>query len=269
MKQRVLIVIFLLLSIVCLPQQTKPLVIGEQITFESEELNESRTINVYLPHGYHPDSAKTYPVIYLLDGSMHEDMLHITGLVQFCSYSWIDIIPECIVVGISNVNRYRDFTHVPENKEYLESDPRRGGADPFINFLSNEVQPMIYEKYKTNEHRILIGQSLGGLIATQILVERPELFNHYMIISPSLWYDDERLLAAELPTTNLPKSVYVAVGKEGKIMKSVANKLYQKINKTYDNVEVAFQYFPKHDHGDVLHAAIYHGFERIGFTFKE
>lgn len=247
----------------------QPLIIGEQLTFTSSELEEERILNVYLPDGYHADSTHTYPVIYLLDGSMHEDMLHVTGLVQFCSYSWINLIPECIVVGISNVNRYRDFTFMPENKEYLERDPRMGGSAAFIDFLEKEVKPMIENKYNTNDHRILIGQSLGGLVATQILIEKPDLFNHYVIVSPSLWYDDESLLSSVFSENNFLKSVFIAVGKEGKIMQSGAKKLYKKLTGVYGKPIVGFEYFPQHDHGDVLHNAVYKAFEQQGDTYKD
>ncbi len=264
-----LIVFSLFTALTCLGQKVTPLAIGEQIVFESEELNEERTLNIYLPHSYHPDSAQTYPVIYVLDGSMHEDMLHITGLVQFCSYSWINLIPECIVVGISNVNRYRDFTYYPEFQEYLEEDPRRGGSAAFIQFLEKEVQPLIEGKYKTNEHKALLGQSLGGLLATQILLDEPQMFNHYYIISPSLWYDNELLLSVDLPNLDNVKSVYIGVGKEGKTMQRVAKSLYKKLKPVFSKDQLAFGYFPEHDHGDVLHNAMYTAFETIGKMLKQ
>ncbi|MCB9195180.1 MAG: alpha/beta hydrolase [Flavobacteriales bacterium] len=249
-------------------QSIKDLSIGEQVTFNSRELNEERTLNIYLPYGYHPDSSQTYPVIYLLDGSMHEDMLHISGLVQFCSYSWINLIPECIVVGISNVNRYRDFTFIPQNKEYLENDPRRGGSDKFIRYLETEVITYMDKNYKTNENKVIIGQSLGGLLATQILFEKPTLFNHYYIVSPSLWYDDEALLSKPIPENNQLKGIFVAVGKEGKIMVSEARKLAKILTKKYGSDKVIFDFFSKHDHGDVLHNSIYLAFQRIGYKLK-
>ena len=95
-----------------LPQikSSKPFCIGKTITIHSKILNEDRILNIYLPNSYNPDSVKTYPVIYLLDGSRDEDFIHISGLVQFGSFSWINMIPETIVVGIANIDRKRDFT---------------------------------------------------------------------------------------------------------------------------------------------------------------
>jgi predicted alpha/beta superfamily hydrolase len=142
--------------------------IGEKIEFQSKILKENRILNIYLPNGYSKDSLKEYPVIYLLDGSIDEDFIHISGLVQFGSFSWINMIPESIVVGISNVDRKRDFTFPTNNKKDKEDFPTTGESESFINFIENELQPYIDKKYETDSIKTLIGQSLGGLLATEI-----------------------------------------------------------------------------------------------------
>jgi len=72
--------------------------IGKTVNIKSKVLDETRELNIYLPSSYSADSSKTYPVIYLLDGSRNEDFIHISGIVQFGSFSWINMIPESIVV---------------------------------------------------------------------------------------------------------------------------------------------------------------------------
>jgi len=168
--------------------------IGETITFKSGILNENRKLNIYLPLGYKKDSLKTYPVIYLLDGSVDEDFIHISGLVQFGSFSWIHMVPESIVVGIANIDRKKDFTFPTTNKKDKIDFPTTGDSEKFIDFLEKEVQPFIEKSYKTSSIKTLIGQSLGGLLATEILFKKPNLFDNYIIASPSLWWDDESLL---------------------------------------------------------------------------
>ena len=148
--------------------------IGEKIEFQSKILKENRILNIYLPNGYSKDSLKEYPVIYLLDGSIDEDFIHISGLVQFGSFSWINMIPESIVVGISNVDRKRDFTFPTNNKKDKEDFPTTGESESFINFIENELQPYIDKKYETDSIKTLIGQSLGGLLATEILFKNPD-----------------------------------------------------------------------------------------------
>ncbi|MCK4561578.1 MAG: alpha/beta hydrolase, partial [Flavobacteriaceae bacterium] len=163
----------------------KPLSIGEKVEIQSEILKENRILNIYLPNGYSKDSIKEYPVIYLFDGSMDEDFIHISGLVQFGSFSWINMVPETIVVGISNIDRVRDYTFHTDNKKHKKQFPTAGKSEVFIDFIEKELQPFIDKNYKTNTTKTLIGQSLGGLLATEILFKKPNLFDNYIIVSPS------------------------------------------------------------------------------------
>jgi len=241
-----------------------PISIGEQVTFYSEILGENRVLNLYLPQGYSPDSSKTYPVIYLLDGSLDEDFIHIAGLVQFGAFSWINLIPETIVVGISNVDRKRDFTYPTTIEQDKLDFPTTGGSAEFIDFIEKELQPFIDLHYKTNKVKTIIGQSLGGLLATEILVKKTELFDNYLIISPSLWWDDESLLSLKPPVFTSQKSIFIGVGKEGPIMEKGANALHKKIAKLKSKqVRLYFEFFKEQDHGDVLHLAAYKAFETV------
>jgi predicted alpha/beta superfamily hydrolase len=240
------------------------LAIGETIEIHSEILNENRTLNIYLPYGYSKDSIKTYPVIYLLDGSIDEDILHIAGLVQFGSFSWINMLPETIVVGIANIDRRRDFTFPTKNVNDKSDFPTSGESEKFINFIANELQPFIDKEYKTDATKTLIGQSLGGLLTTEILFKQPELFDNYIIVSPSLWWDDESLLKYNPKAYQSDKSIYIAVGKEGEVMERTAKELYEKLNLTRkENAELYFEFFEKQNHGDALHLAVYNAFEKI------
>ncbi|WP_025742959.1 alpha/beta hydrolase [Aquimarina pacifica] len=250
--------------------ETTQLSIGEKIEFKSKVLNEKRELNVYLPNGYSKDSLKKYPVIYLLDGSIDEDFIHISGLVQFGSFSWINMLPESIVVGISNVDRKRDFTFPTNNKKDKKDFPTTGKSKEFMNFIVEEVQPLIDNEYKTNSLRTLIGQSLGGLLVTEILFKKPDTFDNYIIVSPSLWWDDESLLKHMPNSYSTKKSIFIAVGKEGEIMERTAKELYAKLNlNKKENTNLYFEFLEKQDHGDALHLAVYSAFEKIFKTEKE
>src|SRR5690606_8834222 len=98
---------------------------------------EDRLLNIYLPNGY--DKEKVYPVIYLLDGSADEDFLHIVGLVQFFNLQLK--MPDCIVVGIANVDRKRDFTFKTDLEDLKTAYPTTGGSASFIGFIEKELQP--------------------------------------------------------------------------------------------------------------------------------
>lgn len=241
--------------------ESSPFSIGKTDLIKSNILGENRTLNIYLPDGYHPDSAKTYPVIYLLDGSANEDFIHVAGLVQFLTMT--ETMPAAIVVGIGNVDRKRDFTFPTTIEKDKKDFPTTGQSAKFISFIGKELQPYIEKNYKTNTSKMLLGQSLGALLATEILLKSPSLFNHYMIVSPSLWWDNESLLAkAPSLLKSLPAQkikVYVAVGKEGAVMEGDAKKLEETLKTT--NLEVHYAFFPDGNHANVLHNALYKGFE--------
>ncbi len=274
--QPIILVILCLFTIKSFSQevasvQTKPFVIGESVTMYSEILHEERVLNIYLPLGYDAGSSKKYPVIYLLDGSADEDFIHIAGLVQFGSFSWINMIPETIVVGIANIDRKHDFTFPSNNALDRKEFPTTGGSGKFIQFLEQELQPFITSSYKVSEEKTIIGQSLGGLLAAEILHKKPELFDNYIIVSPSVWWDDESILKLEPAKIKKPTNIYVAVGTEGPTMQTGATKLYYKMWLALKETEstVLYKFFEAQDHGDTLHLAVYDAFEKLFSEKKE
>ncbi|WP_459212239.1 alpha/beta hydrolase [Aquimarina rhabdastrellae] len=238
--------------------------IGKTITIKSEILNENRTLNVYLPLSYTKEKSKKYPVIYVLDGSKDEDFIHISGIVQFGSFSWINMLPESIVVGIANVDRKRDFTYPSQYKRDQEEFPTSGKSAHFINFIKNELQPFIDTTYRITTTKTIIGQSFGGLLVTEILFKKPDLFDNYIIVSPSLWWDEEKLLDIELSTYHTKKAIYIAGGKEGEVMERTAKELYNKLKENKkENTKLFYEFMEDKTHGDALHIAVYNAFEKI------
>lgn len=241
----------------------KPLTIGIIEEIRSEALSEKRILNIYLPDGYYRDSAATYPVIYLLDGTAHEDLLHIIGLVQFMNM--YELMPGSIVVGIANVDRYRDFTHPTTDPEDLKALPTGGGSEKFIDFLETELQPFIEKNYRANGRRTIIGQSMGGLLATEILLKRPHLFDDYIIVSPSLWWDRQSLVNSAdsilRAKPGLEKKVFISLGEEHPVMHEVADKLVKAVkNSGNENISLFYEPILEEDHATILHAAVYRAF---------
>ncbi len=233
---------------------------------DSKELSEQRTLNIYLPLGYHPDSLTTYPTIYVLDGSKNEDFPHIAGLVQFMNM--YDLVPKSIVVGIANVDRYRDFTYPSSVKRDKKDITTSGGSEKFINFIEKEVQPFIIKNYKTNTHKTIIGQSLGGLVATEILVKKHYLFDDYIIVSPSLWWDDQKLVGKAHDFFKLNntfnKRIFISLGKEHPLMHKVADKLVDAIKASGNkNIELFYEPILEEGHATILHKAVYIAFEKL------
>lgn len=255
-------------------EKTKPFVLGVMDELPSAIMGEVRGLNIYLPEGYDANDTVRYPVIYLLDGGADEDFIHVVGIVQFNTFSWIDRVPKSIVVGIVNVDRQRDFSYPTAVKDKF-TWPATGGSEIFIAFIEEELQPYIEKTYKGSEERTLIGQSFGGLLATEILLKKPTLFAKYIIISPSLWWDDGSLL--DMPSAIFderfyaPTNIYIGVGKEGltpgaskHVMEVDANLLAEKIGSTKSkSVHVYLDYLPEEDHATIGHQAVFNAFRLL------
>ena len=247
--------------------RTTPFVFGDVITFHSEALDQERVLNVYLPEGY-TDSTLNYPVIYVLDGSANEDFPHIAGLAQFMNM--YDLLPKSIVVGIANngKSRYHDFTGPTQSDSDKVWLPTYGGSAAFISYMEKEVEPMVKQHYRTSGHRTLIGQSLGGLLATEVLFTRPELFDDYMLIGPSLWWNDGALAAGAEAWVkahrDLHKRVFIASAGNEDMMKEQVGQVVDALRKYGGpSLQSWYEYFPKETHATLLHRAVYKGFERF------
>ena len=253
----------------------KPLIIGSSNLFHSKILNEDRIVNVYLPEDYQHNDTIKYPVIYVLDGGMEEDFVHITGVVRFNTQPWIARFPRSIVVGIEGNVRRRDFTFAVANTDFIEkagfkksSFPQFGGSEKYISFVEKELQPYIEKTYSSGGKRTIIGESLAGLLAAEILLKHPDLFEDFIIISPSLWWDGQSLLknAGQLLHTNLKTKVNVYIGAPNKEedvkMFNDAEALYQTLKRN-KKINAIFDYIPDELHSTVIHQAVYNAFKKL------
>lgn len=252
-------------------QTASPFCIGETIRIHSDTLGEDRSINIYLPPGYGADDTTRYHVIYLLDGSADEDFIHVAGLVQFYTFPWIQRLPPTIVVGIANVDRRRDYTFPTHNKEHKTTWPTTGRSAPFINFIANELIPHMEANYRCADRRTLIGQSLGGLLATEIMLRKPQLFDRYLIMSPSLWWDNGSIMAQKFGPFNQQTSIYISVGKEGLVpgsktetMEGDAKAFAEKLRRMKDPMlGITFDYLPDEDHASTGHQSVMNGIKAL------
>lgn len=186
----VLLTLFtLLLSVTAAHAQAPPLYEApERIVIKSQVLGEERVVLVRTPAAY-ARGKERFPVLYMTDGDAH--IQHTSGTVSFLAGN--ARMPEMIVVGITNTDRTRDLT--PTHVERLPGNPNvqfptSGGADKFLKFIETELIPQIESKYRTQPYRALAGHSLGGLFAVHAMLVRPELFNSYIAVSPSLQWDN-------------------------------------------------------------------------------
>jgi uncharacterized protein len=235
--------------------------LGRSYTLHSYALGEDRRIHVYLPMGYDTLPAQSYDVIYLMDGSLDEDFIHFTGIVQYLNFPWIEGCAPSIVVGIENVDRRRDFTFPTNVAADKEQWPSTGHSDAFIAFIESELQPFVAAQFRISERRIFIGQSLGGLLGAQIYLEKNEIFTDYLLISPSLWWDDGSLLDRykQLGPLDLSTAgnLLLAVGDEGRIMVGDARKLKRLLKKRSPAHSIGYLRIRGYGHGDIGHVAAF------------
>jgi predicted alpha/beta superfamily hydrolase len=198
-------VIILVLSI-CLPlrsfsqENDTVLKLGRRDTVYSGILGETRHYWVHLPSSYFDRSIQPmkYPVLYVLDGNIH--FHSITGMIEILSsgVNGIHVIPEMIVVAILNTDRTRDLTPTASKKGFDGRDTdwlaTSGGGDRFLQFLEEELIPAVESDYRTLPYRTLVGHSFGGLAGINALISRPQLFNAYVLIDPSVWWDGKMML---------------------------------------------------------------------------
>lgn len=202
-------------------EEPRPIVIGQRFSLHSEILGEDRELQIHLPTGYE-SSGTRYPVLYLLDGETN--FHHTTGTLE--TLSRLGYIPDLIVVALDNTDRTRDLTParttVPTEGEE-DRFPTSGGADRFLDFFEQELMPHVEASYRAAPYRVLIGHSFGGLFAVHALVRRTDLFDAYLAISPSLWWDDARLVTEARALferrPDLQKRLFVSLADEVEVMR--------------------------------------------------
>jgi len=170
-----------------------PVITARSHTLHSERLGESRVVDVALPPGYDANLSQHYPVLYVLDGEIEGQAA--IAVTRF--YASTGQLPPMIVVAVRNTQRTRDLTPAAvAGFTPLPDVGPSGGADAFLGFLSDELIPWVNQGYRTAPMRVLVGHSLGGLLAFYALANRPQLFTGYIVMEPATWWNNGREWAA-------------------------------------------------------------------------
>lgn len=185
-------------------QTDNKIFIGAVDSIQSTILNEKRKIWVYVPGNSSDENfaKQLYPVVYLFDGESH--FVSVMGMIQQLSEVNNNMIcPKMIIVGILNIDRTKDLTptHAAAGPPYFfGSSEKSGGGEKFISFMEKELMPYVDAHYPTEPYKMLIGHSFGGLMVMQTLVHHTNLFNSYICIDPSMWWDNQHLLKEAIKT---------------------------------------------------------------------
>lgn len=215
------------------------------------------TITIQLPASYESSKAKRYPVLYLLDGESNDElvkgMLHRLHLSQGSN--------EHIIVGITSTNRLRDFAPT------VNRDPRGpvgegGGGDKFLDFIAFELIPAIDKKYRTNDHNVIAGHSVAGLLVIHSFHSRPDLFQAHLAFSPAVWWGKRETLEAAqhyvMSGDDVASYLYMNIGNEDGELREVYDAFAQTMsrNRSTDLV-LQLEKFEHTGHDFTLAAGLY------------
>lgn len=244
---------------------SSPLAIGETFTIPSRVLGEVRRINVYRPPAYGEAAGAARPVLYMPDGGIAEDFLHVAGLLQVSVGN--GTMRPFLLVGIENTERRRDMTGPTSVAKDSTIAPRVGGSAAFREFIRTELVPAIRARYATTGETAVVGESLAGLFVVETFLLEPALFDTYVAFDPSLWWDGGRLVreaAGRIGAHSVAsKSLYIASSDEPGIVRDA--RALAAILEAGKFPGLAWQYhpMPEETHGTIYHPAALKAFRLL------
>jgi len=277
-----LVLLFMFFTLHAAAQKITPYLqtTSQVLELPSRILNETRTIYIHYPKADSTNPGKTYPVLYLMDGESHFDMLS-----QYADYlsRWdVNVIPQMIIVGIVNTKRTRDLTPTESIINYFgQPDTSKvswmkpsGGNERFLQFIREELKPYMDSHYKTQPYNILAGHSFGGLASVYCLLTHPEMFQAYIAVSPSFWWDREYILKLADQKLkkggSLNKTLFFSDASEGVSDSSTFHTNLLKFDamlkaKTVIGLRFEYNYYPKETHMTEPMPAFY---DALRFIYK-
>jgi hypothetical protein len=234
----------------------EPVLPHQTFTLDSRVMGEARRINVYTPPGYDAAPDARYPVLYMPDGGVEEDFPHVTTDIDGAIRA--GEMRPVIVVGIENTERRRDMTGPTTIEEDRKIAPHVGGSAKFRAFLRDELLPTMATRVRGNGQTGIVGESLAGLFVLETFFVEPRMFDAYIALSPSLWWNDKALLHAAAERLKaqpqLTGTLYLATAGDDDI--DDAGKALGAIFRADAPKNLVWYYEPR---PDLLHSTIYRG----------
>jgi predicted alpha/beta superfamily hydrolase len=246
-------------------------------SMHSNETGADYQLYIATPPNYR-SSGKKYPVVFMLDADYSFALTRnvVQHLVERKK------LPEMILVGIAypgaaddmeiyKTNRKRDYT--PSLKSIstaADGTAKQGGAVPFRNFIVDEVIPYVSMEFPASADRTFIGHSYGGLFGTYVLLTEPEIFQRYIIVRPSLWFDNRMIMRVEKQTTKrrmmdkrAPRDVFFAIGSQetraetGAPMVEELKQFYARLRARRDpGLQLGIRVYPDESHATIFPSAV-------------
>lgn len=193
-------------------------------SIRSAALGRDYRIFVSLPESYARQPRRRFPVVFLTDADYAFPLVR--SIVQRVG-NRARGLEEFILVGLSYADgdtplysRRRDYTPTPHGEKTPDPAGRKpvfGEAEAYRRFLADELMPFVASTYRTDTNRsVYAGHSYGGLFGLHVLLTEPTMFSHYILGSPSIWFDNRVMLGREeayaAANKEMKANVYMAIG---------------------------------------------------------
>jgi uncharacterized protein len=245
--------------------EASPLVMGETFTIDSKILGETRRINIYVTHPYGEAEDTPLPVLYMPDGGISEDFLHVAGLIQVSVGN--GTMRPFLLVGIENTQRRRDLTGPTEDPEDRKIAPKVGESKAFRKFIRTELMPEIKHRYRTTSETAIVGESLAGLFVVETFLLEPDLFDSYIAFDPSLWWNKRQLVNSAKnyvdKKSGRKKALYLATSNEKDIADITGQ--FAAVLEQQSLPDFVFHYepMPEEKHSTIYHPAAIKAFRKL------
>ncbi len=241
--KKLLFILFIILSVNSYAQYPRVDIPGSEVRKITSSIvnGQEYELHILFPGSY-MNSAKKYPVVYLMDSQWDFSLVKSIYGQQY----YDGFIPELIIVGVTwggvkpnpDSLRARDYTPTK-----VAGAPQSGGADQFLSFMKNELFLFIEKNYKADSaNRILMGCSLGGLFTLYTLFTQPELFTGYAAASPAIGWDREVLYRFEKDfyqkKLSKPVKLYMTLGDVERSRPTYEKFADQMISRNYSSVSI-------------------------------
>ncbi|AVR94847.1 alpha/beta hydrolase [Pseudoduganella armeniaca] len=242
-------------------------------SIRAQALQRDYQIYVSLPPSY-AKSGRSYPVVFVTDAPYAFPVTRAIGLRAGRGGKSIE---EFILVGLSyargdsaEYSRRRDYTPTPTADSTLVSDmpgrePKFGEAAGYRRFIADEVFPFVAKHYRADMARkTFVGHSYGSLLGLDMLLSEPEMFDNYVLGSPSLWFNKRVMFEREKTYAashkDLRANVFFAVGsyeavrhgarfnKDEDMVRDLRNFTAALKSRNYPNLNVTSVVVPDEDH---------------------
>ena len=260
----------------------------EVLPIRAAKMDRDYQVLVSLPLSYPQQPNHLFPVVFVTDADYAFPVLR--SLVWRLNDHGHGL-EEAVIVGLSyavgetpEYSHRRDYTPTPNGDKDAVSDmPGRpvkyGEAEAYRQFIAKEVIPLVASRYRVDAHRkVYMGFSYGGLFGAYCLLTEPPMFEHYVLGSPSLWFDHGVMLARAKTFVqthdDLPADVYIAVGGYETLKPQSHDKHYQHSDDLvrdaqaftriltshhYSGLKMRMQVFDREDHQTMAPIVFTHG----------